>query len=149
MRILLPAIILLFFVFPTRVLHAQSPADSSNTDIHADPALTLLLEKRKAIGIKNMKGYRVKIHFGAEKAKANDVKARFTQKHADIPAYLDYDTPNFSITVGNFKTRLEAFKVYKQIQSEFPNAFIVEMKIDYPDIPAKKAPPAPDLPDHQ
>jgi len=119
-------------------IRAQTAADSAQASVKADPALFSLLDKRKAIGIKNLKGYRVKIHFGAEKAKANDVKAKFCQKYPDIPAYMDYDTPNFSITVGNYRTRLDAYRVFKQIQADFPNAFIVEMKIDYPDLTVRK-----------
>ncbi|MFI5149929.1 MAG: hypothetical protein ACHQRM_09370 [Bacteroidia bacterium] len=112
--------------------------DSSRTDIKADPSLFALLEKRKAIGNKNLKGYRVKIHFGAEKAKANEIKAKFCQKFPEVPAFMDYDTPNFSITVGNYRTRLDAYRVFKLIQPDFPNAFIVEMKIEYPDLTVRK-----------
>jgi hypothetical protein len=117
---------------------AQTVADSLHPNVHADPGVFALVEKRKAVGIKNLKGYRVKIHFGAEKAKANDVKGKFCQIFPDVPAYMDYDTPNFSITVGNFRTRLEAYKMYKEIQTDFPNAFIVEMKIEYPDLTVRK-----------
>ena len=121
-------------LFSSVFLKAQSPADSSRSDIHADPALFSLLEKRKAMGTKYLKGYRVKIHFGGEKAKANEIKSRFVQLYPDVPAYMDYDNPNFSITVGNFRNRLEVYGFYRGIQSDFPNAFIVEMKIEFPDL---------------
>jgi hypothetical protein len=134
-------LVTLVIFYATSFLQAQIVADSSQTTVHADPTILAVLEKRKAIGTKNLKGYRVKIHFGAEKAKANEIKAKFCQMYPDIPAYMDYDTPNFSITVGNFRTRLESFKVYKEIQSDFPNAFMVEMKIDYPDLTVKKEEP--------
>jgi hypothetical protein len=132
--------VLLVFVslFSARSVTAQTAPDSLHPNVHADPGVFALVEKRKAVGIKNLKGYRVKIHFGGEKAKANDVKVKFCQKYPDTPAYMDYDTPNFSITVGNFRTRLEAYKIYKEIQGDFPNAFIVEMKIEYPDLTIKK-----------
>jgi hypothetical protein len=128
-------------LFSAMLLKAQTPADSSRTDIHADPALFSLLEKKKAQGVRNLKGYRVKIHFGAEKAKANEVKSKFAQLYPDVPAYMDYENPNFSITVGNYRTRLEVYKFYREIQSDFPNAFIVEMKIEYPDLTIQKEEP--------
>jgi hypothetical protein len=127
-------------------LAGQTAVDSTQKNIHADPSVYALLEKRKALGTKNLKGYRVKIHFGAEKAKANEIKARFCQKYPDVPAYMDYDTPNFSITVGNYRTRLESYKIFKEIQADFPNAFIVEMKIEYPDLDVKKDEPKPEEP---
>jgi len=128
-------------VFWAKPVHAQTAGDSIHPYIHADPTVFALVEKRKTIGIKNLKGYRVKIHFGGEKAKANEVKVKFCQLYPDVPAYIDYDTPNFSITVGNFRSRLEAYKVFKDIQTDFPNAFIVEMKIEYPDLTVKKEEP--------
>jgi hypothetical protein len=117
---------------------SQTSADSIRSDIHADPVLYALLEKRKAIGVKYLKGYRVKIHFGAEKAKANEAKSKFVQQYPDVPASMDYEIPNFSITVGNYRTRLEAYKFYKEVLTDFPNAFIVEMKIDFPDLTVQK-----------
>ncbi|MBS1647430.1 MAG: SPOR domain-containing protein [Bacteroidetes bacterium] len=82
---------------------------------------------RKTEGESN--GYRIKIHFGADKAKAREVKQKFSEKHRGIPAYEKYQQPNFVIVVGNFKTHIEAYTVFKQIQPDFPNAFIIKEKI--------------------
>jgi hypothetical protein len=126
--------------------YSQVAADSSRSDIHADPALYSMLDKRKAIGVRNLKGYRVKIHFGAEKAKANEAKTIFCQKYPEVPASMDYEVPNFSITVGNYRTRLEAYRFYKEVLADFPNAFIVEMKIDFPDLTIQKEETPPEEP---
>jgi hypothetical protein len=128
-------------LFSGLLMQAQTAADSSRADIHADHSMYVLLDKRKAIGIKNLKGYRVKIHFGAEKAKANEMKAKFCQLYPEVPAYMDYDNPNFSITVGNYRSRLEVYKFFREIQTDFPNAFIVDMKIEYPDLTVYKEEP--------
>jgi hypothetical protein len=74
-------------------------------------------------------GYRIKIHFGVDRVKAREVKTKFSGKFSDINAYEDYAQPNFVITVGDFRTKLEAFEALKKIQSEFPNSFIVKSKI--------------------
>lgn len=74
-------------------------------------------------------GYRIKIHFGVDRTAANTVKTKFAGKFSDIPAYEEYQQPNFVIMVGDFKTKLEAFESLKKIQLEFPNAFIVKSKI--------------------
>jgi hypothetical protein len=74
-------------------------------------------------------GYRVKIHFGADKSKARDVQARFSSKHNDIPTYEEYQQPNFVINVGDFKTKLQAYQFLKKIKEEFPYAFIVKSKV--------------------
>lgn len=74
-------------------------------------------------------GYRIKIHFGTDRVKAREVKTKFAQKFTDYTPYEDYDQPNFIITVGDFRTKLEAFEALKKIQIEFPNGFIVKSKI--------------------
>ena len=74
-------------------------------------------------------GYRVKIHFSADRSKANEVKARFISKYSDVPTHDDYQQPNFVVNVGDFKTKLEAYELLKKIQADFPYAFIVKSKV--------------------
>jgi hypothetical protein len=74
-------------------------------------------------------GYRIKIHFSADKSKAKEVQARFNSKFTDVASYEEYQQPNFVINVGDFKTKLEAFEFLKKIQAEFPYAFIVKSKV--------------------
>ena len=79
-----------------------------------------------------MKGYRVQVHFGVEKAKALEIKSKFTSSFNSIPAYLDYQQPYFKIRVGNFRTKLEAYKLLQEISGDFPGAFIVTDEIELP-----------------
>ena len=79
-----------------------------------------------------MKGYRVQIHFGPEKAKALEVKTKFIQQNHKAHAYLDYQQPYFKIRVGDFRTKLEAYKFMKEISGDFPGAFIVSDDIELP-----------------
>ena len=88
----------------------------------------LINEARKG----KMKGYRVQIHFGAEKAKALEIKSKFTASYSSIPSYLDYQQPYFKIRVGNFRTKLEAYKLLQEISGDFPGAFIVTDDIELP-----------------
>jgi hypothetical protein len=79
-----------------------------------------------------IKGYRVQIHFGPEKAKAVDVKTKFTTQYHNTTAYLDYQQPYFKIRVGDFRTKVEAYKLLQEISSDFPGAFIVSDEIELP-----------------
>lgn len=74
-------------------------------------------------------GYRLKIHFSADRAKAKEVKNKFDAKYLDMTTYEDYQQPNFVIMVGDYKTKLEAFEALKKIKEDFPYAFIVKSKI--------------------
>lgn len=73
-------------------------------------------------------GYRINIHFGVDRDKAKAVRAKFMARFNDYDTYEEYQQPNFVVLVGDFKTKLEAFEAFKNIQAEFP-AFIVKGKI--------------------
>lgn len=92
----------------------------------------LLVEKKKQFNRLNngtYDGFRIKIFFDISREKMDKVKSEFQTKYSDIPIYDDYIQPNFILTVGNFKTKLEAHEVLKKIQPDYPNAFIVKTKI--------------------
>ncbi|MCC7301010.1 MAG: SPOR domain-containing protein [Bacteroidia bacterium] len=79
-----------------------------------------------------IKGYRVQIHFGAEKAKAMQIKSRFLSRYPEVRAYDPFDAPYFKIRVGDFRTKLEAYKFMKELIGEFPGSFIVADDIELP-----------------
>jgi hypothetical protein len=74
-------------------------------------------------------GYRVKIHFSADKTKAREVQSKFSMKYSDVSTYEEYQQPNFVIIVGDFKTKLEAYELLKKIKEDYPYAFIVKSKV--------------------
>ena len=126
---------LFFLAFSSFTLSAQTAADSLQKDVHADPRLTTLVGKHGEVNAHGKeKGYRVQIYFGADKAKANEYKAKFLGRYAgDVKAYEIYDLPNFKIRVGDFRSRMDAYRFLKKIKSEFPSAFIVESEIEFPE----------------
>lgn len=104
----------------------------ANSQAQTQLKIKQLIEKKATYNKLNSgeyDGYRIKIHFGSDRVKAREVKSKFSQKFTDYPGYEDYDQPNFIITVGDFRTKLEAFEALKKIQIEFPNSFIVKSKI--------------------
>jgi hypothetical protein len=111
--------------------------DSGKVEIVQDYKIKELLNKHVEVNAKSsIKGYRVKIHFGADKNKANEIKAKFSTQFPDVTAYAKYDQPNFNIRVGDFRTKLEAYKFLKEIQTDFPSAFIVQDDIEFPKLEA-------------
>ncbi len=127
-------ITLSLLIAATTFVRSQSTTkDTSKVEIIQDGKIQDLLNKHIDINAKApIKGYRVKIHFGSDKAKAKEVKAQFIAKFPDVPAYEKYDQPNFNIRVGDFRTKLEAYKFLKQVQGEFPGAFLVQDEIEMP-----------------
>ena len=130
--------ILLFLLFFSCFAKAQSDSlrfFSVDSNIIQDKQVNELVLKHILINEarkEKMKGYRVQIHFGAEKAKALDIKSKFILQNHKVDAYLDYQQPYFKIRVGDFRTKLEAYKFLQEIFSDFPGAFIVSDDIELP-----------------
>ena len=125
--------ILLYLLFNANS-RAQTKADTGKISIIQDHKIDELVEKHVEINSKlPVKGYRVKIHFGADKNKAKEAKVKFLAQFPTVPAYEKYDQPNFNIRVGDFRTKLEAFRFLKELQSEFPSAFVVQDEIEFQD----------------
>jgi len=128
------ALALVFIVLANGSAYAQkSSADTGNVEIVQDAKVQELLNKHIEINSKApIKGYRVKIHFGADKNKAREIRSNFMAKFPDVPAYEKYDQPNFNVRVGDFRTKLEAYKFLKEVQVDFPAAFLVQDEIEPP-----------------
>lgn len=123
-----------FIVLTYRFSYAQKAIiDTGKVEFVQDYKVQELLNKHIEINSKApIKGYRVKIHFGSDKNKAREIKGNFIAKFPDVPAYEKYDQPNFNIRVGDFRTKLEAYKFLKEVQVEFPSAFLVQDEIELP-----------------
>lgn len=79
-------------------------------------------------------GYRIQILAvtGANsRTTAENERSVFAARYPETPSFLSYAEPYFRVRVGNFATRLEAYKTLLDIQENYPNAYIVPDKITY------------------
>lgn len=107
--------------------------------IRQDPRITDLLVRHAQINQrrKGFEGYRLEIYFSSDKkAREQAVKVRneFNLVFPDIASYMLFQTPNFKVRVGDFRTKSEALKTKVWIASKYPNAFIVKDMIRFPDL---------------
>ncbi len=80
-------------------------------------------------------GYRISIFSQSgqtARQKADEVRMAFMRSYPDIEAYKEFNTPNYQIYVGDFRTKTEALRLYKQISKTYPRAFIVSETINIP-----------------
>lgn len=133
MKGLKSALITLLLINMQSFLYSQVATDSSKVEFVQEFKVKELVDKHIEINSKaTINGYRIKIHFGADKNQAYEIKRKFSEKFPDVPAYAKYDQPNFNIRVGDFRTKLEAYKFLKEVQIEFPSAFLVQDDIEFP-----------------
>lgn len=123
---------LTLFLFVTSLLSAQEPASEGASQLQTQLKVRQLLDKKAEyhrLTNGEHEGYRIKIHFGVDKEVAEAVRAKFIAKFPEYATYREYQQPNFVVLIGDYATKMDAFRHLKLIQAEFPNAFIVKGKI--------------------
>ena len=70
--------------------------------------------------------YKIQVYSG-NRADAENAQTK-TNSSFSWKTSLVYNTPNYKIWVGSFRTRLEADRALKKIKTKFPNAFIFKPK---------------------
>ncbi|HOO83918.1 MAG TPA: SPOR domain-containing protein [Prolixibacteraceae bacterium] len=96
----------------------------------------LAIHKEECIRKKGIDGYRVQI-FQGSMDEAYRVKAKFLSTYPDFPeksVHVKFLTPDFRVRLGDFRNRSEAINLKYKIITDFPNPFIVEDIIDFPEI---------------
>ena len=107
--------------------------------IRQDPRITDLLIRHSQINQRRrgFEGFRLEIFFSSD-AKAREqamrVRNEFNLVFPDIASYMMFQTPNFKVRVGDFRSKSEALKTKAWIASKYPNAFIVRDMIRFPEL---------------
>ena len=66
-----------------------------------------------------------------------NAKKKFIEMYPDFDQreiYTEYHPPFFKIRIGNYRDKFEAFKFYKTVQKDFPNAYLIKGKIEFPKV---------------
>ena len=118
-------------------LESVSPGQG-NVKVKQDPAIRNLVSQHLAQQkrINGIRGYRISIYMGSgqEARKETDlVRARFINQYEDVRSYPKWEYPYWKVYVGDFRTKSEALSFLKKIESEYPDAFIREDIISFPD----------------
>ena len=127
-----------FSTLPEEVVVRQSPAVRA--------ALTRQVASNAG---KSYSGFRIRLFFASNRTAREEsasVIRRFNEMYPHIEAYRSFSSPNFKVTVGNFRTRIEAEAFLRKLKGDFPDAFIVRERFKYPTIGRPDTRPA-DYPD--
>ena len=80
-----------------------------------------------------VEGWRIQLIFKDQKEEILPYQIKFTNLYPEIPVQIAFVSPNYKLTVGNFRTRNEALKIKHKISKNFPGAYPVQINID-PDL---------------
>ena len=105
--------------------------------VEQDGRVEQLIERQKEIYLKDnaIDGFRIQIFMesGNDAVEhANLVIEEFETKYPDIPIYLVFGQPYYRLRVGDFRTRLEAERVFQVLSQDYKKAFITSDRIQLP-----------------
>jgi hypothetical protein len=82
-----------------------------------------------------MNGFRIRIYFDLgqkSRKQSEDVSFEFMQNYPGISVYRSYVSPYYKVSVGDFRTRDNALKLYNQLLKDYPKAFIIAEWVNFP-----------------
>lgn len=109
--------------------------------VEKDPRIDLLVRKQIEINEVTTResrrfvpGFRIQVMNSPDRAKVFAAKARVFEQFPDWKPYLLYQSPNYKLRVGNFKTQEEAQDAMKQLSKIFPTGLyvipdVIELKL--------------------
>ncbi|WP_281238029.1 SPOR domain-containing protein [Flavobacterium praedii] len=102
-------------------------AQDSNLNTVQDPKFEQLLnEKRKAnSSLSYNDRYKIQIFNGISET-AKKTLNEFRQEFKNIDGTIIFNTPNYKVWVGNFRTRMEAERFLVEIQKKYKTVFLIK-----------------------
>ena len=146
MKNLLIVVILTGLLFQSSHIMAQNNLKqekiNKNLTIYKDPLVDTFISKVNYMNNPGqvLKGYRVQIYSGSNRVDANKVKSDFLETYLGQKIYFDYRQPYYKVRVGDYRTKLEAQKMYQLLLLDirFKGVLIVPDDINFPDLKTEK-----------
>ncbi|WPO80709.1 SPOR domain-containing protein [Flavobacterium sp. KACC 22761] len=126
MRILTPSK-RVFFTLTLFTLAYNIHAQDQNLTVNQDPKFEQLLNEKRKINtsISTNDTYRIQI-FSGKSDEAKKTLSDFKREYNNIDGTIIFNTPNYKVIVGNFKTRIEAERNLADIKNRYKNVFLLK-----------------------
>ena len=102
-------------------------AQDQNLNVKQDAKFQQLLSERRKISSAATINDRYKIQiFSGDSDKAKSELYSCKQRFSELDGTIVFNTPNYKVWIGNFRTRIEAERNLVQIKREYSNAFLIK-----------------------
>ncbi len=121
----MPKIILLYLILSTLSLNLY--AQEKNTTLNQDQKFEQLLNEKRKINasLTVNESYKIQV-FNGNSENAKRTLNEFKQNFTEIDATIVFNTPNYKVWVGNFKTRIDAERYLIDIKRKYKNALLIK-----------------------
>jgi len=117
----------IFFTISLVITANKLVAQDQNINIRQDSKFEQLLnEKRKlnsAIAVNER--YKIQI-FSGESEKAKKALSDCKQIFSDLDGTIVFNTPNYKVWIGDFRTRIEAEKYLVEVKKKYDNVLLIK-----------------------
>lgn len=126
MRILTPSKKILLSLSMLALTY-NSNAQDQNITLNQDPKFEQLLNDKRKINtsISTNDTYKIQI-FSGKSEDAKKTLSNFKREFNPIDGTIIFNTPNYKVIVGNFKTRIEAERNLEEIKKKYKSVFLVK-----------------------
>jgi len=102
-------------------------AQDQNLTLNQDPKFEQLLNDKRKINtsLTTNETYKIQI-FSGKSEEAKKTLSDFKREYSDIDGTIIFNTPNYKVLVGNFKTRIEAERNLVEIKKKYKSVFLIK-----------------------
>ena len=102
-------------------------AQNVNLTLNQDPKFEqLLTEKRKSNpNLSYNDRYKIQIFNGVSET-AKKTLSEFRQEYKNLDGTIIFNTPNYKVWIGNFRTRIEAERYLVDIKKNYKSVFLIK-----------------------
>ena len=114
------------------ICFSQENDQSDRVHINVDSRIDQLIEIEKRID--QIQGFRLQICYDSNKDVVDAARDKFLKLYPLTDTYVSFENPHFNLKVGDYRSRLEAEKVNRELFGEFVICIIHEEQISLPRI---------------
>ena len=84
---------------------------------------------------KPIAGYRIRVFYDNSpqaRVKSESIERTLRQQFPQTGVYRSFEAPNYKVTLGDFRTKDEALRIYNALKGTYPTAYIIKENINYP-----------------
>ncbi len=109
---------------------AEAAAEAPKFTVNQSEAIKKAFDRYVATGINEARFvFRVRVYFSSDqdaRATSEAIARSLRTAYPDTGIYRVYDSPNFSVKVGDFTNREDANKLCRKLKVKYPSAYIIK-----------------------
>ena len=80
-------------------------------------------------------GYRIRVFYDngpQARAKSESIEQQLRKQFPGTGVYRSFESPNYKVSIGDFRSKDEAQRIFNALKGTYPTAFIIKESINYP-----------------